>query len=155
MKAISGSIAGMSINLNKYAFCSVWTTVLVTLLFSFPAPSTGDSFSIVDTKEMSLSHQALDLAVSPDGRWTFVLTEGGEVAVYGISGNLVQVLKVDKEFNRMEYSPAGNKLLLSSSDKQKLSILTLSLLYELDYSGSPFKGPVDAQVTIAVFDDFQ
>ena len=104
---------------------------------------------------MSLSGEALDLAVSTDGRWTFVLTKGGEVAVYGISGNLVQVLKVDKGFDRMEYSPAGNKLLLSGAGKQKLKILTLSLLYELDYRGSPFKGPANAKVTVAVFDDFQ
>ena len=130
-------------------------TILVSVFLIYPCVSTGDSFSILEQKEMSLSGEALDLAVSTDGRWTFVLTKGGEVAVYGISGNLVQVMKVDKGFDRMEYSPAGNKLLLSGAGKQKLKILTLSMLYELDYKGSPFKGPADAPVTIAVFNDFQ
>ena len=57
--------------------------------------------------------------------------------------------------NLTEYSAAGNRLLLSGMDKQEVKILTLSMLYELDYRGSPFKGPIDAQVTIAAFDDFQ
>lgn len=104
---------------------------------------------------MPLSGEALDLAVSTDGRWTYVLTKAGEVAIYGISGDLLQTLKVGKGFDRMEYSPAGNRLLLSGSGKQELKILTLSMLYELDYRGSPFKGPADAPVTIAVFNDFQ
>ena len=104
---------------------------------------------------MSLSGEALDLAVSTDGRWTYVLTKAGEVAIYGISGDLIQTLKVGKGFDAIEYSPAGNRLLLSGSGKQELKILTLSMLYELDYRGSPFKGPANAPVTIAVFNDFQ
>ena len=145
----------MKPDLKKSVSCNVCAALLVSLFLLLPAASMGDSFSILDQKEMSLSGEALDLAVSTDGRWTFVLTKNAEVAVYGISGNLVQVMKVDKGFDRMEYSPAGNKLLLSSSGKQKLKILTLSMLYELDYKGSPIKGPADAPVTIAVFNDFQ
>ena len=104
---------------------------------------------------MSLSGEVLDLAVSTDGRWTYVLTKAGEVAIYGISGDLIQTLKVGKGFDTIEYSPAGNRLLLSGSGKRELKILTLSMLYELDYRGSPFKGPANAKVTVAVFDDFQ
>jgi hypothetical protein len=154
-EAISGSIVTMIPDLKNSVSCNVCAALLISMFLLWPAASMGDSFSILEQKEMSLSGEALDLAVSTDGRWTFVLTKGGEVAVYGISGSLVQVLKVDKGFDRMEYSPAGNKLLLSGAGKQKLKILTLSLLYELDYRGSPFKGPANAKVTVAVFDDFQ
>ena len=134
---------------------TVWAAILFTVLLVYPAASTADSFSILEQKKVTLSDEALDLAVSSDGRWTFVLTKGGGVAIYGASGDLVQVLKVGKGFDTIEYSPAGNRLLLGSSGKQELKILTLSMLYELDYRGSPFKGPADAPVTIAAFDDFQ
>ena len=120
-----------------------------------PALVAGDSFSIMKEQEMHLFSEALDLAVSSDGRWTFVLTKNGMVTIYGASGDLIQSLKVGKGYDSIEYSPTGNKLLLSGSDKQELKILTLSMLYELDFKGSPFKGPANAQVTIAAFDDFQ
>ena len=145
----------MSSNLKLSNYCSIWAAVLVTVLIIYPAAAIGDSFSILEQKEMPLSGEALDLAVSNDGRWTYVLTKSGEVAIYGISGNLIQTLKVGKGFDTIEYSPAGNRLLFSGSGKQELKILTLSMLYELDYRGSPFKGPADAPVTIAVFNDFQ
>lgn len=134
---------------------TVWAAILFTVLLVYPAASTADSFSILEQKKVALFDEALDLAVSSDGRWTFVLTKGGGVAIYGASGDLVQVLKVGKGFDTIEYSPAGNRLLLGGSGKQELKILTLSMLYELDYRGSPFKGPADAPVTIAAFDDFQ
>lgn len=134
---------------------TVWAAILFTVLLVYPAASTADSFSILEQKKVALSDEALDLAVSSDGRWTFVLTKGGGVAIYGASGDFVQILKVGKGFDTIEYSPAGNRLLLGGSGKQELKILTLSMLYELDYRGSPFKGPADAPVTIAAFDDFQ
>lgn len=129
--------------------------LLVLAAITCPAVVHGDSFVVQDQREMALSGRALDLAVSSDGRWTFVLTGGGEVAVYGISGNLVQTLKVGSGFERIEYSAAGNRLLLSGSGREDVKILTLALLYELDYRDSPFRGSADAPVTIAVFDDFQ
>jgi hypothetical protein len=145
----------MSPDLIHHSLFRIWAVILVFVFVMCPVVSTGDSFSILEQKEMSLSAEAQDLAVSSDGLWTFVLTTGGEVAIYGISGDLVQILKVGKGFDTIEYSPAGNKLLLSGSGKQQLKILTLAMLYELDYRGSPFKGPAVAPVTIAVFNDFQ
>jgi len=104
---------------------------------------------------MTLSDQALDLTVSSDGRWTFVLTRSGDVAIYEPSGDLIQTLKVGSGYNRIEYSQAGNRLLLSDPDRKSVKVLTLAMLYELDYRDSPFKGSANAPVTIAVFDDFQ
>jgi hypothetical protein len=104
---------------------------------------------------MALSDRALDIAVSSDGRWTFVLTGGGDVAIYEPSGDLIQTLKVGSGYDRIDYSQTGNRLLLSDPDGKKVKILTLAMLYELDYRDSPFKGSANAPVTIAVFDDFQ
>jgi len=133
----------------------VCAIMVFSLVIMSPVPSAGDSFSILDQREMLLSGTPVDIAVSSDGRWTFVLTSGGEIAIYGVAGDLVQTLKVDKGYNSIEYSPAGNKLILGGPAKRELSVLTLTMVYDLDYSGSPFKGPANAPVTIAVFNDFQ
>ena len=128
---------------------------LLTLFLLVPVVTAADSFSITKQQDMHLFSEALDLAVSSDGRYTFVLTKNGMISIYGADGKLVQSIKGGKEFDSIEYSAAGNRLLLSGSSEKEVRILTLSMNYELDYSGSPFKGPANAPVTIAAFDDFQ
>jgi len=145
----------MSIDLNNHSSLTIRAILLVTVLIMYPAPSMADSFSILQERGMPLSGSAVDITVSNDGQYTFVLTSVGEVVIYRGTGDLVQTLKVGKGFDSVQYSPAGNRLILGGSGKQELRILTLSMLYELDYKGSPFKGPANAPVTIAVFDDFQ
>ena len=135
--------------------CTVSIAVSLSVFLFVPAVAPADSFSVVKQQEMHLFSEALDLAVSGDGQWTFVLTRSGMVSIYSTSGDLIQSIKVGKEFDSLEYSAAGNRLLLSGSDEKKVKVLSLSMIYELDYTGSPFKGPSDAPVTIAVFDDFQ
>jgi hypothetical protein len=137
------------------ALTAIRAALMALVLFVCPAWALADSFSIQNQSEIKLTDEALDMAVSSDGRWTFVLTKSGDVAVYGAAGDLIQLLKVGKGFDNIEYSPAGNRLILGGSGKQELSVLTLSMLYDLDYRGSPFKGPANAPVTIAVFNDFQ
>ena len=54
------------------------------------------------------------------------------ISIYGASGDLIQSIKAGKEFDSIEYSAAGNRLLLSGSSEKEVKILTLALLYELD-----------------------
>jgi len=141
-------------DLKNFAILASAITMAIALVLC-PVLSAGDSFSVLQERETPLSGSALDIAVSSDGQYTFVLTNAGEVAIYRGTGVLVQTLKVGKGFDTIQHSSAGNRLILGGSGKQELKTLTLSMLYELDYSGSPFKGPSGAPVTIAVFDDFQ
>ncbi len=134
------------------------TALTLILLFTpfLPTPTAfGDSFDILERRETILSGGAVDLAVSGDGRWTFVLTGRGEVAIYDASGQLLQTLKVGSGFDRIEYDQAGNRLVLGGSGRQELRVITLAMRYGIDDSGSPIKGAVDAPVTMAVFNDFQ
>src|SRR5680860_986663 len=130
--------------LKNAAACIVGTAFIFATFLFVPAFVAGDSFSIMKEQELHLYSEALDIAISNDGSWTFVLTKSGMVIIYGASGDLIQSLKVGKGYDSIEYSTAGNKLLLSGSDKQELKILTLSMLYELDFRGSPFKGSANA-----------
>jgi len=152
---ISGSIAPMLNSMNKHLTVPRLAALGILIIISWPVITRGDSFSVLGKNVITLSGETVDAAVSNDGKWTFVLTNRGEVAVYGITGELIQTLEVGKGFDTIAYNPAGNKLILGGSGKQQLSVLTLAMLYELDYTGSPFKGPADAPVAIAVFNDFQ
>jgi hypothetical protein len=145
----------MSYDLRNPTSRTIWAALLISVLVMCPALSVGDSFSILQERETPLSGSALDIAVSSDGQYTFVLTSAGEVAIYRGTGVLVQTLKVGEGFDTVQYSSAGNRLILGGAGKRQLKVLTLALLYELDYTDSPFKGPAGAPVTIAVFNDFQ
>lgn len=106
-------------------------------------------------KSLDLKATPLDVAPSMDGQRLFVLTPG-EILVYSIpEGKITDHIPVDKEFDRIVSLPRGDSLSISSSTKKMLQVITLESIYKIDVSGLPFKGPKDAAVTIAVYDDYQ
>jgi len=106
-------------------------------------------------KQIDLDVQPLDIAASADGKFIFVLAPG-EILVYPVSGNKVTSrIPVEKDFNRVTYSVKNNALILTGKETKRLKILQIEQIYNLVTSGLPVKGPVDAPVTIAVFDDYQ
>lgn len=106
-------------------------------------------------RSLDLKAAPLDVAPSMDGQRLFVLTPG-EILVYSIpEGKITDHIPVDKEFDRIVSLPRGDALSISSSTKKMLEVITLESIYKIDVSGLPFKGPKDAPVTIAVYDDYQ
>lgn len=138
-----------------YTFTTSWVLLLLFAVFMPGSPSFADSFDILDKREMMLSGGAVDLAVSGDGKWTFILTDTGEIAIYDTAGQLLQTLKAGKGYDRIVYDQSGNRLLLGGSGRQEMRVITLAMRYGIDDTGSPFKGPRDAPVTVAVYNDFQ
>ena len=106
-------------------------------------------------KQTNLGVQPLDIATSDDGKLIFILAQG-EILVYSIAEGKVAIrVSIDKDFDRVTYAGKENFLILTSSSSQTLKILKLDFKYKIALDGLPFKGPADAAVTIAVFDDYQ
>jgi len=106
-------------------------------------------------KQFDLSSKPMDVAVSDDGRMVFVLTKG-EIIVYSpAKNNIFKRIPLDQEFDKIEYSTRGSILVLTSSTLNTLQIIRLDQIFPIDISGLAVKGPADAPVTIAVFDDYQ
>ncbi len=104
---------------------------------------------------VDLKATPLDVATSTDGQRLFVLTPG-EVLVYSFKdGKIVGNVSVDKGFDRIAPLAGGNGVIISSSTKKALQILTFEMIYKIDVTGHPFKGPENAPVTLVVFDDYQ
>lgn len=112
-------------------------------------------FELQGQKTIDLNASPVDVTVSQDGKWTFVLTSEGKVQVLTLGGELVQTLEGGDGFNRIEFSQLGNRLILSSTRNKAIKILVLDLIHTFDIDGSPFKGPGSAPVVITVFNDFQ
>ena len=97
----------------------------------------------------------LDVAVSPDGRWTFVLTDRGNVFVYSENGDLQGRISVDRGVSGIKAGPEDATLLLISRENKTIRLIDIEFVRTIDLAGSPFKGPPDAPVVMVVFSDFQ
>lgn len=133
----------------KTAACAILTAVFL----STPALY-ADRFELLGTREIPITGEAVDLAVSADGSWTFVLTAHGEVTVYDNAGRLIQTLKTGSGYERLEYDEGGNRLILAGSG-QKLKVISLAMRFEIDSEASPYRGPNGAPVIITIYSEFQ
>ena len=128
--------------------------VFSTFLVCISGPANA-AFELQDQRDIDLRTAPVDISISQDGRWTFILTAEGSVQVLSFQGELVQTLEGGTGFNRIEFSQLGNRLILSSTRNKAVRVLSLDLVHEFDLTGSPVRGPDIAPVVIAVFNDFQ
>lgn len=106
-------------------------------------------------KQVNLEIQPLDTAVSFDGKLLYLLVPG-EIMVYSVTEDKVAGhIPLEGDYDRLSHSPRDNSLFVTSSKAQKLKIIEAEIIYTIDSTGLPIKGPADAPVTIAIFDDYQ
>ena len=109
-----------------------------------------------DVKEtLKLESPPVDLAVSLNGRYLFVLTDQGSILIYSGDGKLEDKILVGRQVDGIKVGPEEDVLLLTSKKNRTVQIVLLEFIKDIDVSNSPFKGPADAPVEIAVFSDFQ
>jgi len=125
--------------------------ILVTTMNGFAAGPV--EWSILKT--LQLEQTPIDVALAPDGRRMFVLTEQGEVIIYSSTTKVEGKINVGSHVDHIKLGPGGNTLILSSRANKTVEIINFDFIQKINVSGAPWKGPEDAPVVIAVFDDFQ
>ena len=106
-------------------------------------------------KSMQLDETPIDVALTADGRRIFVLTDKGQVLIYSSTDKMEAKIDVGKHVDQIKLGPRGETLILRSGKNKTVELVTLDFIQKINITGSPFKGPQDAPVVIAVFDDFQ
>lgn len=105
--------------------------------------------------QIKLDSPPLDVSSSADGELVFVLIPG-KVVVYDKSANRqLNQIPVHQEYNRLTYATGSEALILTSSTTNALEVLLIDQVYNISVEGSPFMGPENAPVTLAVFDDYE
>jgi len=135
-------------------FAKSWLVLTVVGLL---AAATG-AYAAVETSLLNTLQTGavpIDLAVSPDGKSTFVLTDEGIVVVYDHLGQLNDTIEVGAHIDQIEIGPGGERLFATSRQNKTVEIFLLDFISRIETEGSVFKGPEDAPVTIAVFSEFQ
>ena len=134
----------------KLIFLLTMAIVMGALINSFAS----DNVEMNVYKTLQLEETPIDVAASPDGRRIFILTDRGEVVVYSSAAKVEARIDVGQHVDQIKLGPRGESLILKSSKNKTVQIVTIDFIQKINITGSPFKGPENAPVVIAVFDDF-
>ncbi len=111
-----------------------------------------DWFQSPQTK---LDTPPLDVASTSDGELVFILM-AGKIAIYSKgSQNPLNLIPVETGYNRLAYASDSETLVLTNSTTQAFKSIRISRVFDISVDGSPYMGPANAPVTIAVFDDYE
>lgn len=143
--------------MKEILFVKFKKTIILLALLSIPvcsAQSPADvEWNIYRT--LKLDSPPVDVAVSNNGKWIFILTDKGSIVIYSSDGDLEGEVKIGKYVDQVEVGPRENLLLLKSRKNSTIQVLALDFVKRINISGSPSLGAEDAPVTIIVFSDYQ
>lgn len=105
--------------------------------------------------QKNLDVQPRDVAASQDGSMIFILSQGELIIYSPEKDEILSRSSIDIAYDKISYSWENNTLILTSRSSKLLKIIQIEQRNEISLSGLPFKGAVDAPVTLAVFDDYQ
>ncbi|PLX98297.1 MAG: hypothetical protein C0623_13315 [Desulfuromonas sp.] len=126
---------------------------VLTLLFLLPAAIVPAEVEWQVNGNLKLDSDPIDMTTSADGQRVFVLQENGKIQVLDAWGRPQESLDLDFAAEKIAVSPDGERLILNKG--KEVQLVSLEFIKKIDISGSPFKGPDDAKVVVAVYSDFQ
>ncbi len=132
--------------------------LILSLSLPFVAAVFTPCFAAVEwgvQNRLQMEASPVDVAVSLNDKWVFVLNDRGEVLVFSSDGSLKEKIEVARHIDQIKVGPRDNLLYLTSRKNKTVEIVELDFIQNINTAGSPYKGPVDAPVVIAVFTDFE
>jgi len=129
---------------------------LIGIIAIPPLSGTAAATEVYQTLDKSYTLDSAPIAItaSADGRYSFVLGDGGKVYIFSKSGERDEI-DVDPSMDSIFASARGDKLYLSSKKDKKVEEIYVDFNHNIDINGSPFLGEANAPVTLVVFSDFQ
>ena len=106
-------------------------------------------------RSFDLGARPLDVAVSVDGKTIFVLTEEGNILVFGSDGTASGKIAVGTQAERIAVDPDGERLYVTHRQGKRVDVVAVDVIRAISEKEAPFKGNPKAPVVIAVFSDFQ
>src|SRR4030042_4460740 len=97
-------------------------------------------------KKLQLEAPPVDVAVSLNDKWVFVLNDRGEVLIFSRDGSLKDKIPVGRHIDQIKVGPRDDLLYLTSRKNKTVEIIELDFIQNNTTAGSQFKGPADAPV---------
>ena len=106
-------------------------------------------------QKLQLEQSPIDMLVSSNNKWIYILNSQGQIMIYSIRGQLKDTIDVGPDIDQIKAGPRDDMLFLLSREGKSVQVITVEFTEEITTQGSPSKGPSDAPITVAVFSDFQ
>lgn len=106
-------------------------------------------------KKVKMEQAPIDMLVSSNNKWIYILTDEGQILIYAARGNLKDTIDVGPGIDQIKAGPRDDMLFLLSRENKSVQVITIDFTEDIATQGSPAKGQADAPVTVAVFSDFQ
>ena len=88
-------------------------------------------------KTLQLEATPIDVAITPDGRRIFILTDQGEIVIYSSTGKMEAKIDVGQHVDQLKLGPKGTSLILSSGRNKTVQIVALDFIQKIrENSGS-------------------
>ena len=136
-------------------FSKVAMAILFLLLISFFPFTAHSDVDWEISSAIQLDETPIDIAQAQDGELIYLLTDQAKVLIYSAAGKLVGTVPVDASVTDIAISANGDQLYLINSQRKTLKTVAIDFIVNFNIVGSPFLGPADAKVVVAVFSDFQ
>ncbi len=110
---------------------------------------------VENVRSIQSSGSPIDMALSGDGQMFFVLTNQGMVDIYTKQGQFIDGIQLSGPADRITSSENGDLVYLSDSASGQIKLVAVDFVQNITTEGSPYKGPENAPVVLAIFSDFQ
>lgn len=142
-------------------YSKIFTGGLLSLAIAtqaYAANPTSGKDNLVEWKvisEWSTGAKTIDMVHSLDGKFVYILTDESKVNVFDSKGKLQGSIPVSPTVSSIDIAPQGERLYLTDNTLNQFQAVSVAFVHTIDVTDSPFKGPVDAPVTLTLFTDFQ
>ena len=132
-----------------------WLFLFIVLTISLLLSPCNAAVDLDILQNIDIGAEPLDVAVSDDGLWIYVLTSEAQVLVYSNEGTLQGHVPVEIGARQIACGPDDGILYVTDTAKQAVHVLQLDVVHTFSSSHSPVKGRADAPVTLTLFTDFE
>jgi thiol-disulfide isomerase/thioredoxin len=132
-----------------------WLFVFVLLLGTLLWQPCRAEVDLEILRNFAVDAAPLDVAVSADGRWIYVLTGDARLHIYSPAGELKGTVAVPPGSQCVATGPGNDVLFVANSENRTVQTVRVNLQHEFTSAQSPTRGPADAPVTLTLFTDFE
>jgi protein-disulfide isomerase len=131
-----------------------WLIVIVMVL-GWGGSAAGEKTEWQVLQTLRLTAAPLDMIVSADNRWIYLLDDNGRLLIYDVNGQVKDSIDVGRDVDHIKVGPREDLVFLLSRVSNSVQLIRINMIEDISLENAPVQGPRDAPVTIAVFSDFQ
>lgn len=141
--------------LKKFVVCSFLLLPLAAQAQDAPKSGSTGNLNWAEKASWSIPAKPVDIAQSLDNKKVFILGDDNKVYILTPDGRQLGAMPVAPGTNLMDISARGEMLFVGNSSSKTFSAYDISFNQQIDITGAPVRGKVDAPVTMVIFSDFE